>query len=296
MTILSDEELELKDIGDKIKRNTDPCLPEKDRCYGRHIYACDCTERRKREQTIFLLSTIDSLKEEVKNAKIDAKILVDGGVSIVAQNEKLQAENERLKHSVSIAIERGDKEEERGERFEALLKEKGKEIDGHIADKRGYIRDLKEKDEVIEHLKNLAVLHNKRADDWFDKIREKDEEIENAHSIVESLNRVIGALKQKVEELELQLDEEKSYSESYLKVGKERYKKIQTQQALLSKHVEAVEPFKNCLKIMEEKSSLREPDELPMMGMGRSIHDVPTMGDLRNLADAYKEIEKELTE
>ena len=26
-----------------------------------------------------------------------------------------------------------------------------------------------------------------------------------------------------------------------------------------------------------------EPDELPMLGMGRSIHDVPTMGEVRTL-------------
>ena len=107
-----------------------------------------------------LLTTIDKLKEEVSNARV----IVKGSISIAGEAEKktreLQAENERLKEQrerdySNIFGELVDEQRANaGLRVElkALLKKKDKEIDGHIADKRGYIRDLKEKDERIAQL------------------------------------------------------------------------------------------------------------------------------------------------
>ena len=53
-------------------------------------------------------------------------------------------------------------------------------------------------------------------------------------------------------------------------------------QAKLDAMKKAWEPFVRFLNIVSVKQ-VDEPDELPMLGMGRSIHDVPTMGEVRTL-------------
>ena len=64
-------------------------------------------------------------------------------------------------------------------------------------------------------------------------------------------------------------------------------------QSQLSTIVEAAGPFLLSLKKMESKSNgVSEPDEMPISGFGRSIRDVPIMGDLRKLSEAVEEVDK----
>ena len=53
-------------------------------------------------------------------------------------------------------------------------------------------------------------------------------------------------------------------------------------QAKLDAIKKAWEPFVKFLNAVLVKQG-DEPDELPMLGMGRSVHDVPTMGEVRAL-------------